>query len=372
MGTIKQNFANNIETSGKFDAQDLTGTIPAANIANASLSDITTVPPTASGGDLIQSVASDPPAPDFGDVWYNSTEQKIKLKALGVGSWATGGNLNTGRQSLNGGNVGTSTAGLTYGGAATPGDTGATEAYNGSTWTELNDMNTARNQMMRAGIQTSALAVSGGTNFDVEVESWNGTSWTEVADLNSTRRAGGGAGESNTSALVFGGQTPPAPANAVTANTESWNGSAWTEVNDLNTAKNQLAGTGTQTAALSFSGRTPAPARDIQQNELWNGTSWTEVNDPNTGRENAAVSGTTTSALAFGGRNDPVRLANTEEWNGTSWTEVADLATAREQLGGSGANSNSAIAIGGEGPPAFLPNTEEWTVATPNQSIQGS
>ena len=46
MGTIKQNFANNVETGGTFDAQDLTGTIPAANIANSSLSDITTVPPT--------------------------------------------------------------------------------------------------------------------------------------------------------------------------------------------------------------------------------------------------------------------------------------------------------------------------------------
>jgi len=42
MGTIKQNFANNVETGGTFDAQDLTGTIPAANIANSSLSDITT------------------------------------------------------------------------------------------------------------------------------------------------------------------------------------------------------------------------------------------------------------------------------------------------------------------------------------------
>ena len=68
MGTIKQNLANNIETLGKFDATDLTGTIPAVNITNSSLSDITTVPPSASGGDLIQTVASDPPAPDFGDL----------------------------------------------------------------------------------------------------------------------------------------------------------------------------------------------------------------------------------------------------------------------------------------------------------------
>src|SRR6056300_1057399 len=112
MGTIKQNFANNVETGGTFDAQDLTGTIPAANIANSSLSDITTVPPTASGGDLIQSVASDPPAPDFGDIWYNSTEQKIKLKTLGAGSWATGNNMNTARHRL--GSSGPYTAALGF------------------------------------------------------------------------------------------------------------------------------------------------------------------------------------------------------------------------------------------------------------------
>jgi hypothetical protein len=74
---------------------------------------------------------------------------------------------------------------------------------------------------------------------NVETESWNGTSWTEVNDLNTARQASGPAGTS-TSALAFGGQTD----TVTVANTESWNGTSWTEENDLNTARNGLAGFG--------------------------------------------------------------------------------------------------------------------------------
>jgi hypothetical protein len=58
MGTIKRNFYNNITPTGKFDSADLTGTIPATNVADASLSNITSVPATV--GDFVQKVASDP------------------------------------------------------------------------------------------------------------------------------------------------------------------------------------------------------------------------------------------------------------------------------------------------------------------------
>ena len=44
MGAIKRAFYNNSLGSGKFDATDLTGTLPAANISNASCTNITSVP----------------------------------------------------------------------------------------------------------------------------------------------------------------------------------------------------------------------------------------------------------------------------------------------------------------------------------------
>ena len=67
-------------------------------------------------------------------------------------------------------------------------------------------------------------------------ESWDGSNWTEVNDLNTARRFLAGAG-STTAALGFGGYIGPN-----TAANESWNGSSWTEVSDLNTARNDLGG----------------------------------------------------------------------------------------------------------------------------------
>ena len=69
MGTIKQNYANNITSGGDFDATDLSGTIPADNINNTSVSSVTTYGTAGSG---VVSVSSDPPSPTLGDVWFNT------------------------------------------------------------------------------------------------------------------------------------------------------------------------------------------------------------------------------------------------------------------------------------------------------------
>ena len=80
-------------------------------------------------------------------------------------------------------------------------------------------------------------------------ESWNGTAWTEVGDLNTARRGAAAGKQSSTAGLVFGGFI-----TAVTALNEAWNGSAWTEVADLNTASAFKAGAGTQASALAATG----------------------------------------------------------------------------------------------------------------------
>ena len=148
-------------------------------------------------GSRIQNYTTDPDNPNTGEVWYNATDNVLKFQytnTTSAGSWRTGGSLNTARYGLGG--SGTQDSALGYGGL-TPSQTGATESYNGS-------------------------------------------SWTEVADLNTTRTYLWGAGADNTSALAFGGFN--GPGNAVLAVTEGWNGSSWTEVNDLNTARRFLAG----------------------------------------------------------------------------------------------------------------------------------
>ena len=91
-------------------------------------------------------------------------------------------------------------------------------------------MNEGRDELGGIGTATAALAISGHPQ-STENELWNGSSWTEVGDLNTGRHAHGAAGTS-TAGIIFGGNSGTADAK-----TETWNGSAWTETNDLSTAR---------------------------------------------------------------------------------------------------------------------------------------
>ena len=349
MGTITRSFANNITSGGTFDATDLTGTIPSSNIADASVTNITAVPSLTA----TSIVASDPPSPDAGQMWYNTTTKQLKGYILGSSSWATGGNMNTAR-AYNFATAGTQTAALNTGGNLDPGGrTGLTESYNGSSWTEVADLNDTRYGNDGAGTQTAMITMGGNSPpYTGNTEVWDGSSWTEVGNLNTGRSRLACAGTS-TATIAYGGTT-----GSVSAVAETWNGSAWTEVGDLNTARNQLGGAGTSTAALGFAGNPSTAAT-----ELWNGTSWTEVNDINTARLAGGSGGTSTSALWIGG--EP-KTGKTEVWNGTSWSEDTDLTTARQTLGGCAPSSASGLACGGDAPPgtpSYTGATEEWTGA---------
>src|SRR6056300_984326 len=148
MGTIKQNRANNIVTGGKIDATDgLNNNVPAANIANASLTNVTAYPPSVGAG--VSQLASDPPSPTEGQMWYNTTTNTLKQYALGAGSWASGGSLNTAKGFM--GSAGTQTSALAFGGQPPPAGLTETESYNGSSWTELNDLNNGRRLVAGCG-----------------------------------------------------------------------------------------------------------------------------------------------------------------------------------------------------------------------------
>ena len=290
-----------------------------------------------------------------GDMWFNYTSSALKgfgtAAGLPAATWSSGGSINSARRGL-GGAGSTNTAVLAFGG--TDGTNRAyTESYNGSSWTELTDLNTARSFTGGAGVQTAALAFSGAT---ANTETWNGSSWTEVNNMNTSRNTIGAAGLSNTAALGFGGDVPP-----LTTKTESWDGSSWTEVNDLNTARNNGAGLGTSTAAIYASGSAPGNSTAV---ENWDGSSWTEIAELNTARYGARASGVTTSGLVFGGNPTSTK---TESWNGTAWTELNDLATGREAGGyGRQAGNTEAIFAGGylPSPGGYSAVTEEWTASS--------
>ena len=169
------------------------------------------------------------------------------------------------------GNFGTQTVGLMAGGFVPPGETGTAvvEQYNGSAWTEVADLNTARGYAggSNQSPYTDGVIFGGGTsplsgNLKNETETWDGTSWTETANLNSGRWSLGSGGTSSTSAIGFGG----AP---FTGKTEEWNGSSWTEVADLATGRNYMSGCGTTSAALAFAGEPGPGASPTTSTDEW-------------------------------------------------------------------------------------------------------
>jgi hypothetical protein len=68
--------------------------------------------------------------------------------------------------------------------------TGATEEYDGSTWTQVSwNLNTARRSLAGAGTQTAALAFGGHLlqQDTAATEEYNGSTWTSVQSLNTAR-----------------------------------------------------------------------------------------------------------------------------------------------------------------------------------------
>ena len=139
-------------------------------------------------GTQIEAVASDPSNPVEGQVWYNTTSNVVKGLGVSTDAFASGGNTNLARHSM-GGTATNTTNALIFGGRAEPPlpKTANTESYNGTSWTEVNNLGTARYGLGSSGTSnTSALGFGGyrtaaGGNFS-GTETWNGTNWTEVAE----------------------------------------------------------------------------------------------------------------------------------------------------------------------------------------------
>ena len=287
-------------------------------------------------------------------------------------SWTEVTDLNVARQELEGAGASNSSA-LAFGGSLNPPAVAFTEEWNANVaigaWVTGGSLNTTRRGLrgQTVGTQTAAMAIGGLVPPRItNTELYDGTTWAEVNDLNLARFGGGGVG-TQTSALYFGGSSgnpsPENPGFTREDKNESWNGSVWTELADLNVGRSDTSGAGaSNTAVICVGGKNPAsnpPSGILDLNESWNGSSWTEIADLNTGRESIMVVGTSTAALGSGGNDATDYLTNTESWNGSSWTEVNDL-----NLGRSGGNNSgeytSSVTFGGYFSPGPTGSTESW------------
>jgi len=280
--------------------------------------------------------------------------------------------MNEPRTNLLGQGAGNKTAALVWGGKqAPPAILTKNESYDGSSWTEVGDLNAARSYSGGAGTQTAALAIGNTTAPKAANESWNGSAWTEVNDLNTGRSYAMWSGI-QTSALAGAGYT-----TTMVNNTETWDGTSWTEASEVNEARDGVACAGqSNTAGLIAGGyHTTSPPTNTANTEIWNGSSWTEVNNLNVKTRAGTGGGTTTAAFCAGGANDPpsgppwqVTTANTEYFDGTSWTELNDLSSAVQEQCGRGGTA-AAFSAGGSPSPTGLNTMEIWTAAEANNTI---
>ena len=111
-------------------------------------------------GGKVKNYTTNPDNPYEGQVWFNETAGELRIrKGTKTSAWASGGNLNTGREGMGG--CGTQTAGFAFGGATTTDYQALAEQYDGSSWTEVADLNQARSELGAFGTQTAAVGAGG-------------------------------------------------------------------------------------------------------------------------------------------------------------------------------------------------------------------
>ena len=111
--------------------------------------------------------------------------------------------MNTAKNATNGNSCGVETAGLFI-----TVDQGV-EEYNGSTWSEQNDLNRPSGEGGGvSGAQTAAVYAGGG-GYLASCESYDGTSFVTSASLSTGRAYSGGAGATSATGTIFGGKNSP-------------------------------------------------------------------------------------------------------------------------------------------------------------------
>jgi hypothetical protein len=308
-------------------------------------------------GFTIPNVSSDPDNPIAGQIWYNSTSATLKgrVEGFSVGAWASGTAINSGRQGQ--GSAGIQTAGMIMGSGPVPAGRDQTEVYNGSTWSESNDLNTGRGgRISGMGTITAGVAAGGENGTLTNAEEYNGTGWTAATAMNVGRRNAGSAG-TQTAGLIVGN-----PGGVATS--EEYNGTGWTTGGELSTGRSSVGGGGTLAASIMSGGEIPGYTTTPNA-ETYDGTSWTETGNLNTTRCSYAssISGTTSNLLVYGGSpmNSSPYMNETEHFNGTSWTELADLATGIRTQGGCGTGVLAVSAGGAISGNPVATTVEDWS-----------
>ena len=308
-------------------------------------------------GFTIHTVDGDPSNLVAGQVWYNSSSKKVKGSKLAAAAWASGGNMSAGdlkhRMCFGTYQASQATGGNDVSGSAH----GKSEQYDGTSWSEVADLNTNRSYGGNAGVTTAGICFGGldhpGAAVSVS-EEWDGSSWAEGDNLNATKYYAGSGG-TQTAAMMVGGLP------GRTSEFETYNGTSWTEEDHgLTNARTQCGGWGITTSALMAGG-----SPNVVDAETYDGSSWTEISNLNTGRSIDASSkntgGVGTDGIAIAGDGSTPHMNITEQYNGSTWSEVADVPASFQGGCGFGTGSNAVAQIANTPPNTYVNTTAEWT-----------
>lgn len=309
-------------------------------------------------GQNIVGYSSDPPSPNSGDIWYNTTEQQLKVfEAAALSSFSSAPSLNTARGQLIAG--GNQTSALAFGGRTGSSATGANEDYNGSTWTTRTSMNNARyghSGAARGNYGNASSGVSGpSTTFITDQEQWNGTSWLNIArDQGPTKRDSTSCGNNIDSYFVVGGVDNT---SSVVNTVSGFTGSSFGSRPSINTARFGASGFGSPENTSNYvidngamiAGGMSNPSTHLATTETWDGIAWTAQPSMSTERAFGGSMGTVGDGVIVGGEYASGAQSSAEKWNGSAWTTVsASLPSGRMALSPNSVGSaSSGMVIGG-------------------------
>ena len=195
-------------------------------------------------------------------------------------SWSSAPALNVRRQSAAASAASPFNAVVMFGGygsapGAPPHIVGATEEYDGSSWTNQTAMPTGVQQNSGGGTQTAAIAAGGygpdGGSIRDLTQFYDGSSWTTgPATLVAAQQWMGYAG-TQTDNFIFGGSS--GPASTQTARAQAYDGTAWSTRPSLGTGRYGIRGSvqGTTTSASAFGGLVPSPFTGLTNTEEFTG-----------------------------------------------------------------------------------------------------
>ena len=292
-----------------------------------------------------------------GDYSPSSPTQTMVTREYDGSSWTTGNDIPNGQGSF-GAATGVLTAGLCFGGYANPQSSTSvvTVSYDGTNWTDLPspgaDTNTPRNFTRGGGGPQTAAIFSGGNPTTGATEAFDGSSWTSLNSMN-TARYGSGFNGTQTIGIYMGGVASPGRVDTI----EEWDGVSWstspatlaTATNGTINSKGGSVSSNLIAAGWPGSGATTSTQEYNSNINAITKAAWASggAYPTSVGIPSASSTGTQTAQLAAGGYvgGSPGRTNVTGEYNGTSWSTGGTVPALVDSIG-LGGTQTAAISAG--------------------------